>query len=353
MTTTMKTDETLRDDVRNYYGEVLQSSDDLQTDACCSAESIPRAYRPIVSKIHDDILDKFYGCGSPLPYSLEGCTVVDLGCGSGRDAYLLSALVGPKGRVIGVDMTPEQLEVARKYVDHQTAAFGYETANIEFRHGLIEDLSSVGLEDNSVDLIVSNCVINLSPEKERVFSEIFRVLKPGGELYFSDIFAGRRIPKELVEDPLLRGECLSGSLYSHDFRRMLARNGVFDYRIVNSSRLNITNPAVEQRIGMVDFYSETVRAFKLDLEDRCENYGQVAYYNGTIPESPHSFRLDDHHIFQTGLPYPVCGNTAEMLQKSRYAKHFRVIGDTSTHYGLFDCAPASAQEATEGTGGCC
>lgn len=353
MTTNLKNDDNLRDDVRNYYGDVLKTSDDLQTDACCSAESIPTAYRPLVSKIDAAILDKFYGCGSPLPFALEGCTVVDLGCGSGRDAYLLSALVGPKGRVIGVDMTPEQLKVARDHVNHQTEVFGYDQPNIEFRDGLIEDLHSVGLEDNSVDLIVSNCVINLSPQKDRVFSEIFRVLKPGGELYFSDIFAGRRIPKALIEDPLLRGECLAGSLYSQDFRRMLADQGVFDYRIVNSSTLQITNPEVAKRIGMVDFYSETVRAFKLELEDRCENYGQVAYYQGTIPESPHSFRLDDHHIFETGLPYPVCGNTADMLSQSRYGSHFRVIGDKSTHYGPFECSPAIPKEVSENSGGCC
>lgn len=338
-------------DVSHYYGEVLQSSSDLKTSACCPTDALPVAYRHLAGKIHDEILDKFYGCGSPLPFALEGRTVLDLGCGTGRDAYMLSALVGPEGHVYGVDMTEAQLDVARRHLDYQMDAFGYHTPNISFHHGQIEDLAALGIEDASIDVVVSNCVINLSPEKEKVFSEIFRVLKPGGELYFADIFAGSRIPEELALDPVLRGECLGGAMYNEDFRRLLQRMGCADYRVVSSAPLDIHNPDVEARIGMISFTSETVRAFKLDMEDRCENYGQIARYLGTLPQSPHSFKLDDHHLFRTGLPMPVCGNTAAMLAGTRYAQHFQVDGDRSTHFGLFDCAPTPA--ASTGDAPCC
>jgi ubiquinone/menaquinone biosynthesis C-methylase UbiE len=115
-------------------------------------------------------------------------------------------LVGENGFVIGVDMTGEQLEVARRHQKSQAKKFGFKKSNVDFRQGYIEDLASLGIKDNSVDVVISNCVINLSPNKERVFSEIFRVLKEGGELYFSDVFAGRRVPKKFQSDKVLLGE---------------------------------------------------------------------------------------------------------------------------------------------------
>ena len=335
--------------VKNYYGEVLKSSADLQTSACCVAEAMPAHLSAILRDIHPEVRDRFYGCGSPLPPALEGATVLDLGCGSGRDCYLLSRLVGPQGRVIGIDMTDEQLAVARRHVDYHAQKFGY--ANVEFQHGYIEDLA--GIADASVDLVVSNCVLNLSPDKPRVFAEIFRVLKPGGELYFSDVFADRRIPAPLASDPLLLGECLGGALYVEDFRRLIARAGCQDARVVSSSPLAINNPDVERRIGFVRFHSMTIRAFKLDLEDRCEDFGQVATYLGTVPEHPHAFDLDDHHHLETGRPMLVCGNSADMLGKSRYAPHFRIDGEKITHFGLFDCAPPSPTPAGTASGGAC
>ncbi len=97
-------------------------------------------------------------------------------------------------------MTPEQLAVARQHVEHHRATFGYERSNVELVHGYIEDLASCGVQDGSVDIVVSNCVLNLSPDKSRVFAEIFRVLKPGGELYSSDVFSDRRLPQEWLND---------------------------------------------------------------------------------------------------------------------------------------------------------
>ncbi len=337
------------DDVRDYYGQVLETNDDLKTSACCPLDAPPIRVQALLKNVHESVQEKFYGCGSPVPLVVEGATVLDLGCGSGRDAYILSQMVGEKGRVIGVDMTDEQLSVAHQYVGWHMDRFGYKEPNVEFVKGYIEDLKTAGIADNSVDLVISNCVINLSPDKEKVFAEIYRVLKPGGELYFSDVFSGRRIPEALQVDKILLGECLGGAMYKEDFRRMMAKTGMPDVRVMSNRRLTLDDADVERQAGMIDFYSTTVRAFKVDLEDVCEDYGHVAYYKGTIPECPHSFVLDDHHEFRTGMPVPVCGNTANMLSETRFAAHFRVEGDFSTHYGVFDCGSSGGVEAE----GCC
>ena len=123
--------------------------------------------------------------------------------------------------MVGVDMTEEQLEVARRHVPYHTEAFALGQSNVEFVKGNIQDLKSAGLEDNSFDLVVSNCVLNLASDKAEVFREIARVLKPGGELYFSDVFTDRRVPEKYHQDEVLLGECLSGALYTEDFRRVV------------------------------------------------------------------------------------------------------------------------------------
>ena len=351
----MKTSTEILKDVQEYYGKILKTKNDLQTSACCAADSMPAYLRPYLKNIHEEVQSRFYGCASTFPPGLYGKTVVDLGCGSGRDCYLLAQVVGPEGLVIGIDMTDEQLAVARKHVTYHTNKFNLEKPNVDFRKGWIEDLSTANLEDNSVDVIISNCVVNLSPDKESVFQEIFRVLKPGGELYLSDVFSGRRVPKPLTTDPVLLGECLGGALYTEDFRRLLAKVGCFDYRTLYKTPITLNNDDIQRKAGMIDFYSMTVRTFKCDFEDICENFGHVAYYEGTIPEFPHGFTLDDHHYFETGIPVPVCGNTYKMISESRFKDYFKVIGDFSTHYGSFDCSVATQQEGihTEDNGACC
>ena len=117
-------------------------------------------------KVHDEIKQKFYGCGSPIPLAIqEGMTVIDLGCGTGRDVYIASGLVGETGRVIGVDMTDEQLATARKHQEYHREQFGHSKSNVEFLKGSIDDLKALGIEDNSVDIVISNCVINLTEDK--------------------------------------------------------------------------------------------------------------------------------------------------------------------------------------------
>ena len=341
--------ETVHDQVQEYYGQTLQSSDDLKT-GCCTAGAPPREHSKILAMVDDEILTRFYGCGSPIPDLLDGLTVLDLGCGTGRDCYVMSHLVGPSGSVIGVDMTDEQLDVARKYRDGIMDRFGFAAPNVDFRKGFIEDLGAIGIEDSSVDLIISNCVLNLSPDKERVFSEIFRVLKEGGELYFSDVYASRRIPQALKEDPVFHGECLGGALYGEDFRRLVASLGCADHRVISCAPISLDNGAIAKQAGNITFTSETIRAFNLpSLEDRCEDYGQIATYKGTIPGHRTGYVFDEGHAFEAGRPVPVCGNTASMLAETRFARHFEVLGDQSTHYGLFDCTPQGSAPVADET----
>lgn len=326
--------------VKEYYGK-LKSKNDLLSGACCALDRPPAEIRAILPLIANEIQDRFYGCGSPLPPLLEGMTVLDLGCGTGRDVYIVSKLVGEKGCAIGVDMTDEQIGTAIKYQEEQRERFGYKTSNVIFKKGYIEDLKSLDIKDNSIDVVISNCVINLSPAKEQVFQEIYRVLKPGGELFFSDIFVDRRMPEALVNDPVLHGECLTGAMYTEDFRRLMAKVGWLDFRYTDIRILDTDNEAIKALLGFATFSSRTVRAFKLnDLEDICEDYGQVACYNGSISGYPHYFDLDDHHRFFTNKPMLVCGNTASMVSNTRYGKAFKVIGDRSVHFGKFNgCVP--------------
>jgi SAM-dependent methyltransferase len=234
-------------------------------------------------------------------------------------------------------MTENQLAVAKKHVEDFTKNIGYKKPNMEFRMGLIEDLASADVADNSMDLVISNCVVNLSPRKDLVIREIFRVLKPGGELYFSDVYASRRLPPEGQNDPVLVGECLGGALYKEDFRRLMWSVGFSDFRVVARSPVEVTSSELRAKIGPATFESITIRAFKLPLEDACEDYGQVACYRGTDPEFTTSFVLDDHHTFEKDKWVPVCKNTAHMLTDTRFGCQFEVRGEASTHFGLFDC----------------
>jgi len=346
--------------VQKYYGKVLSTSKDLQTNACSIAKKPPLVIRQALAKVPQEIKEKFYGCGSPLPMGIEGLSLLDLGSGSGQDCYLSCALVGPKGYVTGVDMTDEQLEVANKHVGAYTAALGYPKPNMSFNKGYIEFLDKAGVAPESQDMVISNCVINLSPDKRKVLEGVYTVLKPGGELYFSDVYCDRRLPDHIRNHEVLLGECIAGALYTEDFKRICHQVGFADPRQLDIAPVTVSNPELQAILGNAKFYSITYRCFKLpSLETLCEDYGQVAYYKGTIPNNLHSYALDDHHVFETGKPMLVCGNTASMLSETRLKPHFEVVGNRDTHYGLFPCGPKPAAAAAAGPecgqsgGGCC
>jgi SAM-dependent methyltransferase len=322
------------DVVQDYYGKQLQSSADLKTTTCCDTSNIPEWLKLLLSRIHPEVRSRYYGCGLICPSLLHGLRVLDLGCGSGRDVYALAQLVGAEGEVVGVDMTDEQLAVAQAHQGWHAKEFGY--ANVRFIKGYIEKLDELDLQPGSFDRIVSNCVINLSPDKDAVLKGVHRLLKPGGEFYFSDVYSDRRVPDAVREDSVLYGECLGGALYWNDFLRLSHAAGFVDPRLVEDRPLQVTDENLTRQIGNLQFFSATYRLFKLDkLENACEDYGQAVIYRGTIPNSPHHFMLDKHHAIETGQVFPVCGNTWRMLHDTRFAQHFTFIGDFSQHFGLF------------------
>lgn len=341
--------------VKDYYGKQLKNSDDLKTTACCDASNVPLWLKPLLARIHPEVLSRYYGCGLVCPPLLEGCRILDLGSGSGRDVYALAQLVGASGQVVGVDMTDEQLSIAQSYRAHHVETFGYD--NVVFKKGYIEKLDELGFADDSFDVIVSNCVINLSPDKDAVLREIHRLLKPGGEFYFSDVYADRRVPDSVRNNPVLYGECLGGALYWNDFVNLAKRHGFADPRLVDDAPLDITDAELAVQVGNIKFFSATYRLFKLDaLEPACEDYGQAVIYRGTIADHAHHFVLDSHHDLEIGRIFPVCGNTWRMLHDTRFKSHFEFIGDFNQHYGIFPGCGTDipfVKKQAEATSGCC
>lgn len=325
------------EEVKKYYSIEVQSTADLKTNACCTNTEPPKHIKNIMADIHDEVMAKYYGCGLTIPSELQGLSILDLGSGSGRDCFIASALVGESGSVVGVDMTDEQLAVANAHIDYHSEKFGYKTSNTRFYKGNIEALDELNLAENSFDLIISNCVINLAVDKEKVFRDTYRLLKPGGEMYFSDIYSDRRISAELQNDPVLWGECLSGALYWNDFLQMAKTAGFIDPRAVSSEKIIPDHKDLEEKLGNIAFYSVTYRLFKIDdLEPTCEDFGQAIAYKGSIKELPNAFDLDNHHHFPTGKIIPVCGNSYLMLQNTRFRKHFEFYGDFNNHFGIFE-----------------
>jgi len=347
----------LIDTIKEYYGKTLSGSADLKTNACCDPNDMPMHIRAALASIHPEVLDRYYGCGLVVPQAIEGRRILDLGCGAGRDAYVLSRLVGEQGSVVGVDMTREQLAVARSHLDFHARAFGHAKSNVTFLDGYIEDLGALGLEPASFDVIVSNCVINLSPDKAAVLKGAWSLLKPGGELYFADVYADRRLPAQVKEDPVLMGECLGGALYWNDFLALAKASGFADPRLVTDRPIEIGEPMIAQALGEARFFSATYRLFKLDgLEPACEDYGQAVIYKGGIQHAENMFQLDSHHAIEKDRVFPVCGNTWMMLHDTRFAPFFDFIGDFKTHYGIFKGCGTNmpfSETATSATGGAC
>ncbi|KAJ8284927.1 hypothetical protein COCON_G00037770 [Conger conger] len=354
---------TIHDDVKDYYGKRVKKTSDLKTNACVApAKPIPAFIRKALADVHPDVTDKYYGCGLVVPDCLEGCRVLDLGSGSGRDVYMLSKLVGEKGHVTGVDMTEEQLEVARKYIEHHTQKFGFSKPNVDFIQGYIEGLEEAGLKENSFDIIISNCVVNLSPDKTRVLKEAFRVLKDGGELYFSDIYSNCRLPEEITSHKILWGECFGGALCWEDLVRLAEEVGFCSPRLVTAKTVSVGNEELERVIGDYKFVSATYRLFKIPknaVKKSCR-----LTYDGNITGAEKALEFDCHYTFKVNEVVEVDGEVARILKSSRFAEEFTFQPDAQTGpccaagkvcpVNPFELAEqVKSGDTPSATGGCC
>ncbi|KAJ2511976.1 hypothetical protein GGI11_004851 [Coemansia sp. RSA 2049] len=316
------------DNVKDYYGKVLSDgSGGLKTNAC-SARSAPHptVCAIIRTKVPSAVNERFYGCGNPIPLGIGGMDVLDLGSGCGRDSYVAAALAGPEGSVTGVDMTDELLEVARANVAPFAETLGYRP-RLRFLAGYIENLQAAGVEPESADLCISNCVVNLSPNKRAVLQGVFAALRPGGEFHFADMYADRVVPPELAENKVLHGEGLAGALCVPDFERLARAAGFAQPRVLDAKRIDVLDPALRELVGDTQYFSVTYRLFKPDGSKTirtADTASAVAVYRGTVDGCEEKYVLDMHSSFEAGVPAPVDADTAAVLESSWLAKHFVV-----------------------------
>jgi len=219
----MTVERDVRERVKEAYGSIARQQ------SCCCGGKAPcgaDAGLPVPEA------DLGLSCGNPVAFSQirAGDVVVDLGSGAGRDVFLAAEKTGPTGRVIGVDMTPEMLDLAGRNAEQFARRTGLR--NTEFRQGHIEDLP---IESDAVDLVISNCVINLSPDKPRVFREVFRVLRPGGRMVVSDIVLNRELPAEIRSNETLYSACISGALLREDYLAAIRAAGFGSVEILNDT----------------------------------------------------------------------------------------------------------------------
>jgi arsenite methyltransferase len=216
--------ETVRDEVRKRYGATATGKSSCSDDCCTSTEATDLGYSAEDAAAAPDAANLGLGCGNPLAIASlkEGQIVLDLGSGAGFDCFLAARAVGKRGKVIGVDMTHEMLSRARDNAQKN----GFE--NVEFRLGEIEGLP---VADNSVDVIISNCVINLSPEKQRVFDEAFRVLKSNGRIAIVDMVATAPLPDDVKADWSAYTGCMAGASQIADLEQMLKKSGFKNIKI--------------------------------------------------------------------------------------------------------------------------
>ncbi|NXJ47579.1 AS3MT methyltransferase, partial [Spizaetus tyrannus] len=332
---------------QDYYGKELQKSDDLKTSACVtSARPLPKAVRDALERVHEEVVARYYGCGLVIPEYLESCQILDLGSGSGRDCYLLSQLVGERGHITGIDMTEgqvrhgagaspcptsilppsfpssSQVEVAKKHVAYHMDKFGYRKPNVEFLQGYMEKLRDAGLADDSYDIVISNCVINLAPDKRAVLREAYRVLKPGGEMYFSDVYASQRLSETVQKHRVLWGECLGGALYWRDLYSIAEEVGFSPPCLVTASPITIVDKELEGIIGDCRFVSATFRLFKVPGSSQA-GPGQVIY-NGGIVGHERELVFDANFTFKKGEVVDVDAEMAVILRSSRFADKFLI-----------------------------
>ena len=323
---------------------------------CC-----PVSYDPqFLKAIPTEVIEKDYGCGDPSKYLLPGDTVLDLGSGTGKICFIASQVVGPEGKVIGVDMLDDMLEVARRNAPVVAKNIGH--ANVEFRKGRIQDLgldlevldaelrkspianaaSYLAADDlanelrkhplvasDSVDAVVSNCVLNLVENqlKKQLFGEIFRVLKKGGRAVISDIVSDEEIPEHLQSDPTLWSGCISGAYTEEGFLKAFEEAGFYGIEILKRD----TEPW--QTVEGIEFRSVTVQAWK-GKQEPCFERNQAVIYNGPFLK----VLDDDGHAMERGKCYAVCDKTYNLYKKAPYSDHFSFV-DPLTEIPLKDAKP--------------
>jgi ubiquinone/menaquinone biosynthesis C-methylase UbiE len=342
-------------------------------ELCCPIDYDPR----YLEAIPQEVLARDYGCGDPSRHLRPGETVLDLGSGTGKICFIAAQVVGAEGRVIGVDMTPEMLDVARRNAPIVAERLGY--ANVEFRRGRIQDLQldldrldrelriepvsdveallrvqahgeKLRLEqplvaDDSVDVVVSNCVLNLveNRQKRQLFQEIYRVLRNGGRAVISDIVSDELVPQAMQEDADLWSGCISGALTEEGFLAAFEEAGFHGLRILERS----SNPW--RTVEGIEFRSLTIEAFK-GKEGPCLERLQAVVYNGPFKE----VLDDDNHRIARGERFAVCDKTYKLLQQEPYKGLFEFI-EPREEISLeearsFDCSRNSARHPRETKG---
>jgi ubiquinone/menaquinone biosynthesis C-methylase UbiE len=324
-----------------------------------------------------EVIERDYGCGDPTRCLREGETVLDLGSGTGKICFIAAQIVGPKGKVIGVDMTDEMLEVARRNAPIVAERIGY--ANVEFRRGRIQDLA-LDLEllhrelrqnpitnadsflaadalaeelrvkhplivSDSIDVVVSNCVLNLvePKSKRQLFDEIFRVLKKGGRAVISDIVSDEEVPEEMQDDPELWSGCISGALTEEGFLAAFERAGFYGIQILNRD----ADPW--RTVQGIEFRPVTIQAFK-GKQGECFERNQAVIYRGPFKE----VLDDDNHRMERGKRYAVCDKTYNLYKKAPYREFFEFVEPIAdvplSEAKPFDCSRTALRHPKETKG---
>jgi arsenite methyltransferase len=321
--------------------------------------------RSLLEVIPEEIIEKDYGCGDPSRFVRPGETVLDLGSGSGKTCYIISQIVGPQGRVLGVDFNPAMLALARKYQNSIGEKIGFH--NVEFRMGRVQDLTtnlelidrylqrhpiqSVAdlaefrdfenrlkreqplIADESIDVVVSNCVLNLvRPEdKKALFAEMYRVLKRGGRIAISDIVTDEPVPEHWVRDPKLWSGCISGAFLEEEFFNAFEEAKFYGMHIEDFR----SQPY--QTIEGIEFRSMTITAYK-GKEGPCIEHNQAVIYRGPWKEVVD----DDHHVLPRGVRVAVCEKTFGIYSKPPYQDQFILVPPRREvprdKAGVFDCS---------------